>query len=171
MCLSIWVKMNYPRVKPGNIEPKNFYFVKRNQNPEYSIRRVGVNAGKIDQNCEKSVQSHYFIRFFDLPTCKKESVVKELENCVFTECRDTVRAKIYLKTRIKSRKSMDLLSGYNSSGGSYIGYSIYYLLHIEYKKYIKVAMLIIFSIGKIFFQKNGQIFVHFSLFFPNLKKL
>ena len=96
----IWVKMNYPRVKPGNIEPKNFYFVKRNQDPEYSIRRVGVNAGKIDQNCEKSVQSHYFIRFFDLPTCKKETVVKDLENCVFTECRDTVGPKSISKPEL-----------------------------------------------------------------------
>lgn len=39
-------------------------FVKKTENPDISIRRVGVNAGIIDQNIDqKSIQSHYFIKF------------------------------------------------------------------------------------------------------------
>ena len=42
----------------------NFDFVKQNDNPHISFRRVGVNAGKIDIiTNEKSIQSHYFIKF------------------------------------------------------------------------------------------------------------
>jgi len=42
----------------------NFEFVKQNDNPHISFRRVGVNAGKIDIiTNEKSIQSHYFIKF------------------------------------------------------------------------------------------------------------
>jgi hypothetical protein len=38
-------------------------FVKKNENPDYSFRRVGFYAGKIyDEIDEKSEQSHYFIK-------------------------------------------------------------------------------------------------------------
>ena len=46
------------------IEPQGFFFVKKTENPDISFRRVGVNAGKIDVNSqEKSIQSHYFLKF------------------------------------------------------------------------------------------------------------
>jgi 4-hydroxy-3-methylbut-2-en-1-yl diphosphate synthase IspG/GcpE len=39
-------------------------FVEKAKNPDISFRRVGVNAGTIDEKIhEKSVQSHYFIKF------------------------------------------------------------------------------------------------------------
>jgi hypothetical protein len=39
-------------------------FVGKTENPDISFRRVGVNAGTIDVNIdEKSIQSHYFIKF------------------------------------------------------------------------------------------------------------
>jgi hypothetical protein len=38
--------------------------VDKTENPDISFRRVGVNAGVIDTKIdEKSVQSHYFIKF------------------------------------------------------------------------------------------------------------
>jgi hypothetical protein len=37
-------------------------FVKKDENPDLSIRRVGVYAGKIDTDVDKSIQSHYFIK-------------------------------------------------------------------------------------------------------------
>jgi hypothetical protein len=49
--------------------PKNnlYEFVKKNNNPSISFRRVGVNAGDIcfDKNkiLDKNIQSHYFIKF------------------------------------------------------------------------------------------------------------
>ncbi len=39
-------------------------FVGKTDNPDISFRRVGVNAGTIDKKFqEKSIQSHYFIKF------------------------------------------------------------------------------------------------------------
>lgn len=46
------------------LEPDNFMFVGKTERPDISFRRVGVNAGTIDVNIdEKSIQSHYFIKF------------------------------------------------------------------------------------------------------------
>ena len=44
--------------------PLNFKFVKKDENPDISFRRVGVNAGTIMKKIDdKSFQSHYFIKF------------------------------------------------------------------------------------------------------------
>ena len=60
----IWVKRENERPTTAVLEPSNFVFVNKTANPDISFRRVGVNAGTIDTNIdEKSVQSHYFIRF------------------------------------------------------------------------------------------------------------
>jgi len=46
------------------IEPNNYKFVKKEENPDISFRRVGVNAGTIMKEIDdKSAQSHYFIKF------------------------------------------------------------------------------------------------------------
>jgi len=60
----IWIKKNINREKIVKLEPNNFKFVKKDENPDISFRRVGVYAGKIDKNSsEKSNQSHYYIKF------------------------------------------------------------------------------------------------------------
>jgi len=60
----IWEKKDYDRETLEKLEPKNFQFVKKTDNPDISFRRVGVYAGKIDTEIEsKSSQSHYFIKF------------------------------------------------------------------------------------------------------------
>jgi predicted RNA methylase len=60
----IWVKKTTHRAVTEKVEPVNFMFVEKTDNPDISFRRVGVNAGTIDQSIdEKSVQSHYFIKF------------------------------------------------------------------------------------------------------------
>jgi hypothetical protein len=60
----IWEKKPCNRVVLEKLEPTNFIFVKKTDNPDISFRRVGVNAGTIDINIdEKSIQSHYFIKF------------------------------------------------------------------------------------------------------------
>ena len=60
----IWEKKAVERVENAKLEPLNFKFVAKTENPDISFRRVGVNAGVIDTNIdEKSVQSHYFIQF------------------------------------------------------------------------------------------------------------
>jgi len=60
----IWEKKDALRTIIKNVEPLNFVFVGKTENPDISFRRVGVNAGIIDVNIDnKSIQSHYFIKF------------------------------------------------------------------------------------------------------------
>lgn len=60
----IWEKKTVDRAVNEKLEPDNFMFVGKTERPDISFRRVGVNAGTIDVNIdEKSIQSHYFIKF------------------------------------------------------------------------------------------------------------
>lgn len=60
----IWEKKTVDRAVTEKLEPDNFMFVGKTERPDISFRRVGVNAGTIDVNIdEKSIQSHYFIKF------------------------------------------------------------------------------------------------------------
>lgn len=63
----IWQKRDENRstVIKETVNPEIYQFVKRDDNPDISFRRVGVNAGVIDNKnlSEKSVESHYFIKF------------------------------------------------------------------------------------------------------------
>jgi predicted RNA methylase len=60
----IWEKKPYNRNSIEKIQPLHFIFVNKNENPDISFRRVGINAGAIDIKIdEKSIQSHYFIKF------------------------------------------------------------------------------------------------------------
>ena len=52
------------RQLPTKLIPNKYTFVKKEENHDISFRRVGVNAGVIDRETEnKSIQSHYFIKF------------------------------------------------------------------------------------------------------------
>jgi hypothetical protein len=58
--------LSHKRKSLAKVDPKWFTFVKKEETPDYSIRRVGVYAGKIDTDIEtKSIQSHYFIHLND----------------------------------------------------------------------------------------------------------
>lgn len=57
----IWEKKEKNRKLTPVQQPRFFKWVKKEENPQFSLRRVGVYAGKIDKNIEKSKQSHYFI--------------------------------------------------------------------------------------------------------------
>ena len=73
----IWQKKTNNREVKDIVEPNHFTFVKNTENPDISFRRVGVNAGTIDTNIEnKSVQSHYFIKFTNKKTVEEN--VKQL---------------------------------------------------------------------------------------------
>lgn len=78
----IWQKKNIERRMPDKIEPINFKFVKKQEIHDISIRRIGVNAGKIDKKTEdKSIESHYFIKFTNNKSI--EDNIKSLENIKF----------------------------------------------------------------------------------------
>jgi len=69
-------KKNVNRIVNEKLEPNNFIFVEKTENPDISFRRVGVNAGTIDKKInEKSVQSHYFIKFTN-----KKSITDNIQN-------------------------------------------------------------------------------------------
>jgi len=84
----IWIKKTYDREITEKLEPHNFIFVKKTDNPSISFRRVGVNAGTIDVNSSnKSSQSHYFIRFTNTNNLAKnldllKSIVYDFNNTV-----------------------------------------------------------------------------------------
>ena len=60
----IWVKKDTDRKVSVKLIPNKYKFVKKEENHDISFRRVGVNAGDIDRETEnKSIQSHYFIKF------------------------------------------------------------------------------------------------------------
>ena len=60
----IWEKKEINRAVTEKLSPLHFLFTTKTENPDISFRRVGVNAGTIDTKVdEKSVQSHYFIKF------------------------------------------------------------------------------------------------------------
>lgn len=60
----IWQKKSEERIKKAKLKPINFKFVNKFEPHDISFRRVGVYAGKIDtETTDKSVQSHYFIKF------------------------------------------------------------------------------------------------------------
>lgn len=59
----IWQKMEKKRILMCPPTAKYFTFVKKENFPDFSLRRVGVYAGKLDaESSSKSSQSHYFIK-------------------------------------------------------------------------------------------------------------
>lgn len=65
----IWEKRKESRTVIEKLIPNKYSFVKKDEEPDIAFRRVGVNAGNIDKNIDdKSIQSHYFIKFEDLLT-------------------------------------------------------------------------------------------------------
>lgn len=60
----IWEKKMFNRFVTEKLKPLNFIFVEKNNNPDISVRRIGINAGTIDLKTDnKNIQSHYFIKF------------------------------------------------------------------------------------------------------------
>jgi hypothetical protein len=95
----VWKKENYNRTNVIKMEAINFVFVKKDENPDISFRRVGVYAGKIDDNNlqDKSIQSHYFIKFND--NINKKEVITKLSQIQYTN-NNTVGPKSISKQEI-----------------------------------------------------------------------
>jgi hypothetical protein len=79
----IWQKKKYNRSVADKLLPIHFLFVNKDTEPDISFRRVGVNAGKIDSDCinDKSIQSHYFIKFTNGKSVEEN--VDKLKNICF----------------------------------------------------------------------------------------
>ena len=60
----IWEKKMFDRDTIQKLEPINFKFVKKEDEPDISFIRVGGKSGTIDKKTEdKNIQAHYFIKF------------------------------------------------------------------------------------------------------------
>jgi len=95
----IWKKLNIEREAVIKKQATGFTFVKRDEDPDISFRRVGVNAGKIDTNDihNKSIQSHYFIKFND--QINKVEIIKKISKINYTN-NNTVGPKSISKQEI-----------------------------------------------------------------------
>ena len=102
----IWEKKMNDREVPKKLIPEKFKFVKIDDNPDFSFRRVGVNAGRLDTDCQnKSTQSHYFIR---LATPITESVLLSLRGIEY-DCKNfTVGPKSISKQELIKEFNMVL---------------------------------------------------------------
>jgi hypothetical protein len=101
----IWERKEFNREKVIPLIPLCYKFVKKTDVPHISFRRVGVNAGNIDIYSEdKSVQSHYFIRFTDESglNIEDEQVEKNLKKIkkIKFECNNTVGPKSISKQEL-----------------------------------------------------------------------
>lgn len=94
----IWIKKDNQRNIIENEQPFKYQFVKKEKKHDISFRRVGVNAGEISQNTEnKSIQSHYFIKFDNELT---EDKYNQLSNIIFNCKNDTCGPKSISKQEL-----------------------------------------------------------------------
>ena len=94
----IWKKERTERVIPDKLEPNSFQFVTKTEEHDISFRRVGVYAGRIDTKTNnKSIQSHYFIKFTNDKGVNEN--IKLLENIHF-EFNNTVGPKSISKQEL-----------------------------------------------------------------------
>jgi predicted RNA methylase len=78
----IWKYRDEIRNKIEVKTPLHFKFVKKEDEPDISFRRVGVNAGTITKSIhDKSFQSHYFIKFTNNKTIDEN--IEQLKSIKF----------------------------------------------------------------------------------------
>jgi predicted RNA methylase len=97
----VWQKQENDRnvIIKEMADPKIYKFVKQEEIPDISFRRVGVNAGVIDDKniSEKSIQSHYFIKFG--PGINKKELISKMKLIQY-ETNNTVGPKSICKSEI-----------------------------------------------------------------------
>lgn len=78
----IWIKKDFLRTIPEKFQPLGYEFVKKDIKHDISFRRVGVYAGTIDKNTiDKSIQSHYFIKFNFMLTDELFNILSNISYC------------------------------------------------------------------------------------------
>lgn len=96
----IWEKKETKRIiKEKEKIKKGYKFVKKEDNPTISFRRVGVNAGNISKDYnDKSKQSHYFIEIED--DLFNDELFEKLEKLKFNASENTVGPKSISKPEL-----------------------------------------------------------------------
>ena len=94
----VWIKRDMERDMPVEPEPQGYNFVKKSEDHDICIRRVGVYAGKIDRATQdKSEQSHYFIKF---DTELSDSLYEKLDATEFSGKNNTVGPRSISKPEV-----------------------------------------------------------------------
>ena len=107
----IWIKKSQKRKRLRKFKPNGFSFVKKEEPHDIAFRRVGVYAGKIyKETVEKSVQSHYFIKFDKKLTDELYNKLSEME---FPCCLNTVGPKSISKQELIIQYNKTLLKSNN----------------------------------------------------------
>jgi hypothetical protein len=70
----IWIRKDYKRMKPEILNSINYKFMKKDEEPDISIRRVGIISYDINEINNKNIQTHYFIKI----NKNKEDIIKKL---------------------------------------------------------------------------------------------
>lgn len=97
----IWKRMDNKRELEKKIMPVNFKYVKKTETPDFSIRRVGVYAGKISIDIDnKSPQSHYYIKLND---DIDDTQFIETYNTIIFEHNNTVGPKSICKNELNRK--------------------------------------------------------------------
>ena len=79
----IWIKKDYDRKKQAKAISKYFNFVKKEDNPDVAIRRVGSNAGKMYFNIiDRNPSTHYFLKLKDKSLISKMKPYNKFNNSV-----------------------------------------------------------------------------------------
>ena len=103
----IWVKKDTLRKKTVKLTPIGYTFVKKTCKHDVSFRRVGVNAGNISTYTDdKSIQSHYFIKFND--NILNDDSLQKIKNINFLKSNDTVGPKSISKQELIKEFNMVL---------------------------------------------------------------
>ena len=103
----IWVKKDTLRKKTVKLIPNGYTFVKKICNHDVSFRRVGGNAGNISTDTDdKSIQSHYFIKFND--NILNNDSLQKIKNINFLKSSDTVGPKSISKQELIKEFNMVL---------------------------------------------------------------
>jgi predicted RNA methylase len=94
----IWVKKDFQRNVKVITKPDCYSYVKKDENPDVSIRRVGVNSGHISEDIEsKSFQSHYFLK---LSSIDKKSFIEKYNKHFNFSFNNTVGPKSISKSEL-----------------------------------------------------------------------
>jgi predicted RNA methylase len=102
----IWLKKEFPRIVTKKLVPHGFTFVKKEEDHDISFRRVGVNAGAISKETQdKSIQSHYFIKF-EIPFT--DELFDKISAIQFTSSENTCGPKSISKQELMKEFNMVL---------------------------------------------------------------
>jgi len=94
----IWKKMSTNREIAEKEEPTYYSFIKKEEHPDISFRRVGVYAGQMSKEIEnKSEQSHYFIKLNGVDI---DEFINKYNNEVTYDFNNTVGPKSISKTEL-----------------------------------------------------------------------